>query len=137
MHDVKKEITFVPVYPDNYITPCDGCYAYVLPACPASDDNINIRAGLTASTLYHWYVQDDKFGKTYHDTATTNASGHIDIPVSSFPDKLFNEFSGSFTIYFKTSDEATSVVNLTFGGTTYQCVNLSFEVIDSDNLIVA
>lgn len=124
------------MYPDNYITPCDSCYEYILPACPAEDDVITIRGGLAASTQYHWYVQDDKFKTTYHDTATTNASGHIDIPVNAFPENLFNEFSGNFTIFFKTSDEATAVANLTFGGTTYQCVKLSFEAINSDNLIV-
>lgn len=122
-------------YGQNYITPCESCYAYVLPACPASYDNFTIKGSLGNEVDLFWFVED-KFGKVTMDEATTNGSGDIDIPVSSFPAGYFTQFSGEFTIYFKTAESETSVVDLTFGGNTYECIHLSFAELTSSNYTI-
>lgn len=113
------------MYAENFITPCDACYVYRLPACPPDDENIVLKASLGNAQSRVWYVED-KFGKVTSGTGTTTAGGDLAIPVSEFPEGYFTEHSGQFTIYVKSTTTSATVLDLTFGGTTYECVRVNF-----------
>lgn len=127
------------MYIDNFTTACDPCYVYVLPACPISTDVFSLHAGLTPLTEFHWYIED-KFGKVWHDTATTDADGDIEIPLTGFPAGYFTQYSGPFLIYIKLTEEDEEAAALTFGtGYTvaeYQCIILTFQEVETGNYII-
>lgn len=123
------------MYAEDYLTACDSCYVYELPACPDSAGSFTIKGSLGNEQSREWYVED-KFGKVYHGTATTTAGGDIEIPLSGFPDGYFTQFSGQFVIYFKATEAATAVQDLTFNAVTYECIRLSFADISTTNLII-
>ncbi len=123
------------MYAENFVTACDACYAYSLPACPPSDENITLKAGLGNTQSRVWYVED-KFGKVTTGTATTNASGDLNIPMSEFPEGYFNEFSGQFTIWVKATATSATALDLTFGGTAYDCVRVNFIPTDAEDWII-
>lgn len=70
-------------------------------------------------------------------TDITTAGGYLDIPVSAFEDGYFNEFAGEFTIYVKATEAATALLDMTFGGTAYECIKLNFQNNNSTSLIIA
>lgn len=123
-------------YGENFTTPCEACYQYVLPACPASDEEILIKGALGVELDRVWFVED-KFGHVTMGEATTDASGDLIIPVGDFPEGYFNEFSGEFTIYVKAEEADTDVLDLTFNSVEYKCIKLSFQANNSTNYTIA
>jgi hypothetical protein len=122
-------------YFDN-ISACGSFYNFTLPACPDSDESFVIKAGLTPATLYYWYIED-KFSNVYTGSATTDVSGFLSIPLADFPEAYFNEYAGTFILWLQTSISASSPVNLTFSGTVYECISLSFvEMTGNESLVI-
>lgn len=122
-------------YFDN-ISSCGSAYNYTLPACPDSDESFVVKAGLANNTLYYWYIED-KFGAVYTGSATSDGSGFLSIPLADFPEVYFNEYAGTFILWLQTSISASTPVNLTFSGTVYECISLSFaETNGNESLVI-
>lgn len=73
---------------------CQNIFSDFIVQCP---DSIKINSYLDPATEYKWVITD-KFDKQYSGFATTDADGHLEIPVDELPDGLLTSFSGQFKL---------------------------------------
>lgn len=102
---------------------CQSCYAVSFETCTA---NTSISAGLDINTVYYLWVED-KFSNFYLQQVTTNGAGNFQIDFSAFPDGLFTEYAGYFTLTVSTSSAFSTDETLTFNGTDYNCILFDFK----------
>lgn len=109
------------------ISYCDLCYEYVATPCEAFE----IPVGLSAITEYTMVLVDGHgniFTQTGFPAALNPISWSID--PSTFPDGMFNEFSGSYEVHFHEGgeyDSGAEPATLTIGDKEYQCVLITFK----------
>lgn len=123
------------MYLNDFITPCDSCYHYALPACPVSDDYITVKGGLPPEEDIWWFLED-KFGKVWSGAITTDAEGDALVPLDEFPAGYFTQNDGQFALYFKPTETYSSLLPLTFDTVEYECIRLTFQDVNSDNYTI-
>lgn len=107
------------------INRCDICYHYVGEACQGTYE---IPTGLSAGT--YTLVLEDQNGNVYMDTAAVAGagSGHpVTITVSDYPDGMFNQWSGSYEIYFTDGGFDGTQKTLSIAGKEYPCILMTFK----------
>lgn len=104
------------------INRCDLCYNVKVLSCT---DTIEINAGLTPSTQYTVFLEDNH-SNIYTRTLTTDGSGAFTLTVSDFPDGMFNAYSGSYEVSVSTSATEDTSEELTIEGSSYYCILLTF-----------
>lgn len=103
------------------LTPCDTCYVLAFPSC----DDMVFDLGLTAATQYYILIED-KFGNVYsHQYTSAAVTGKITLDISLYPEEMFNQYAGYFTLTIKNALTDTSVVSFTISATTYDCCKFS------------
>lgn len=110
------------------ISYCDLCYEYVATPCTS----FTFPIGLNAVTEYTMVLVDGHgniFTQTgYPDPSVPESTWTID--PSTYPDGMFNEFSGSYEVHFHEGgeyDSAAAPSTLTISGKEYQCVLITFK----------
>lgn len=93
-----------------------------LPECPPY---ITVKAGLTPSTEYYWFVKD-KFDNRYYGKVTTDETGNFDIQTGTLPIGLFSAHAGTFELTVKTSYTACNDMPLAFCSGVFTCVKMAF-----------
>lgn len=74
---------------------------------------IEVNAQFDVLTLIKWVITAPS-GNEYYGENTTDAQGHLDIPISELPAGLLNQFGGTFI--------------LQFFDTPYQCRKINFVI---------
>ena len=101
---------------------CDVCEKLTF----ASATTINVLAGLTpANTYYLWVI--DKFKNVYRDIVAIAGDGSFSIVISNYPDKMLNEYAGSFYLFLSSDVNGTAIIPMTFNAVSYKC--LIFDIV--------
>ena len=101
---------------------CQSCYAASFILCSG---NTSISAGLDPATVYYIWIED-KFGNFYLQQVTTDGSGSFEIDFTVFPEGLFTQYAGYFTLTVSASSAFSTDETLTINGTDYNCIVFDF-----------
>jgi hypothetical protein len=99
---------------------CNCCFYDFLAKC---ETEVVINAILSATTEYRWVITD-KFDNMYEGTATTDADGHLAIPITDLPPGLLTQYSGDFKLEIYQGESCTPIKFKIAG--EFDCI--SFEV---------
>jgi hypothetical protein len=108
------------------INQCDICYTMVANPC---EDTYEIPTGLTGNITYTM-VLEDHHGNLYISDAnqpTVQPGNPVTISISSFDKGMFNQWSGSYEIWFTDGGIDGNQQTLTIGGKEYPCVLMTFK----------
>lgn len=99
-------------------------------------DEIEVYAGLSSNTEYQYWIED-KHGNAYSEAITTDANGCLIIPISNFPDGLFNHAAGLFTLtIYESTQYYNESIQLIFEDSHYDQVLFDFKICDQKSVIV-
>jgi hypothetical protein len=106
---------------------CSECYQYITDACP--DTELELPTGLSDGTEITWEIED-KFGAKWRGTGTVDVDGNISIPVSGFPEGMFNPHAGIFILRVLgvegDDDTLCEGIDLTICDQDFSCIAFSF-----------
>lgn len=102
------------------INRCDLCYELIVDAC---QDSYALITGLDPNETYTMSLETTN-GNTITMTGSLNQDNEFTIPTASFPQGMFNAYSGDYEIVFTLDDE---VQELTIDGNSYYCILMKFK----------
>jgi len=105
---------------------CSECYNYITDACPSS--GFTLPTGLSDGTEISWEIED-KFGAKYKGNGIINSDEEIEIPVTGFPEGLFNAHAGIFIFKIlgvNGNDDLCEGIDITICEEDYSCIAFSF-----------
>lgn len=101
---------------------CGSCYEMDGVACYGI---LTVVAGLDADTEYTIFVQD-RHGAYEKQTVTTDASGDFVLDLSAFPDGMFTEFSGCYTLIASLNALLPVPEVMVVGYEEFSCIKVKF-----------
>src|SRR5690606_7168923 len=101
---------------------CTSCFTDWICKCGPYNDFILLRSLLDPATEYTYRLRD-KFDAEYIGQVTSDENGHLEIPISDFPDGFFNEYAGNFTLEIYTDADLCNRVQIPLVS-SYECVTI-------------
>lgn len=106
------------------INRCDLCYELIVDACQAS---YTFPTGLSSQT--YTMVLEDIHGNIFTEINIPDEGGNWTIHASMYPIGMFNEYSGTYEVYFVegSGDIGDPNVPLYINETEYQCIKIKIK----------
>lgn len=105
------------------INRCDICYHYVKASCA---DTISFQTGLDPNETYTIVIEDQNGNNYVKQDIEMGGNGYT-INVADYPEGMFNQWSGSYEIYFTDGGFDGEQQTLTIDGKEYPCILMTFK----------
>lgn len=98
---------------------CNCCFYDFIAKC---ETELVLNVWLTPATEYRWVITD-KFDNKYEGAVTSDADGHLSIPVEDLPPGLLTQYSGDFKIQILDAESCTPIKFKIAG--EYDCIDFN------------
>lgn len=98
---------------------CNCCFNDFIAKC---EETLEVNVFLTPATNYRWIITD-KFDHKYEGDVTSDADGHLSIPVTDLPAGLLTQYAGDFKLEIL-EEESCTPIKFKIAG-EYDCISFS------------